>query len=88
MKLGGNPENLREQDDKAVTASIEAWQDSARKRSADVAVVIVDLKRQGAKSLRQIAAGLNEREVRTARGSKWTAIAVSRALSLAARVAA
>lgn len=53
-------------------------------RAADVAPIIEEIRATGAASLRQIAAGLNERGIPTARGGTWTAVQVSRILSRAA----
>src|SRR4051794_41927493 len=48
--------------------------------AANVLPVIDDIRRQGAGSLREIAAQLTARGVRTARGGAWTATAVSNLL--------
>lgn len=45
----------------------------AQARAADVAPIVADIKGSGAVSLRQIAAGLNERGIPTARGGEWSA---------------
>jgi hypothetical protein len=42
--------------------------------------MIAELQAAGATSLRSIAAGLNERGIPTARGSKWSAVQVMRVL--------
>jgi DNA invertase Pin-like site-specific DNA recombinase len=50
----------------------------AQARVIDVAPIIADLKTEGAVSLRQIAAGLNERGIPAARGGEWSAVQVQR----------
>jgi DNA invertase Pin-like site-specific DNA recombinase len=53
----------------------------AGKRASDLMPVIDAIKGEGATSLRQIAAGLNERKIPTARGGEWSAVQVQRLLS-------
>ena len=48
--------------------------------AATVAPVIAEARAAGAKSLRQIAAGLNARGIATARGGKWEAVRVANIL--------
>jgi DNA invertase Pin-like site-specific DNA recombinase len=62
-------------------ASADAIAKRADARSSDLAPTIAELKVAGATSLRDIAAGLNERGIPTARGGQWTAVQVSRVLS-------
>jgi DNA invertase Pin-like site-specific DNA recombinase len=50
-------------------------------RASDVQPIIEDIQGGGAKSLREIAAALNERGIPTARGGQWTAVQVQRVLS-------
>jgi Recombinase len=45
--------------------------------------MIGDLKAKGAASLHQIASGLNERRIKTARGRTWSAVQVQRVLKVA-----
>jgi len=52
----------------------------AAKRAADLLPVIRSIQDAGAVSLRQIAAGLNERNITTPRGEEWSAVQVQRAL--------
>jgi hypothetical protein len=52
----------------------------ARERAADLRPIILDLQASGASSLRQIAAGLNQRAIPTARGRTWSAVQVKRVL--------
>ena len=52
----------------------------ASKRIADLKPIIADVQASGAHSLRQIAAGLNQRGIPTARGGAWSAVQVKRVL--------
>jgi DNA invertase Pin-like site-specific DNA recombinase len=79
-KLGGNRGNLSGSGTKGHTASLATRQAKARSRASDLAPVIEELKASGAVSLRQIAAGLNARGIRTARGSEWSAMQVQRVI--------
>jgi hypothetical protein len=47
---------------------------------ADLAPILVEIQAEGRSSLRQIAAGLNARNIRTARGGQWSAVQVKRVL--------
>lgn len=70
---------------KAREAGSEAVAQAARARAADIAPVIAELQAGGAESLRAIAAGLNARNIPTARGQgEWTAVQVRRVLDRAA----
>ena len=53
-------------------------------RAADLLHTNADIRASGASSLREIAAGLNERDIRAARGGKWTAAQVQRILARSA----
>jgi DNA invertase Pin-like site-specific DNA recombinase len=64
-------------------ASADAIAKRADARAADLGPTVAELQAAGAKSLRDIAAGLNERGIPTARGGQWTAVQVSRVLSRA-----
>jgi hypothetical protein len=55
----------------------------ADKRAADLLPVIQSIQAAGAQSLRQIAAGLNERNITTPRRGEWSAVQVQRALRAA-----
>lgn len=55
-------------------------QQGAAKRRDDLMPVITALRAKGANSLREIALGLNEAELTTTRGGKWTATQVQRVL--------
>jgi hypothetical protein len=63
--------------------SIRVRADKASKRATDLLPVIADLKANGATSLHQIASGLNERGIRTARGGEWSAVQIQRLLMIA-----
>jgi DNA invertase Pin-like site-specific DNA recombinase len=54
---------------------------AAAKRREDLIPVIEDVRSNGAGSLRSIAAALNARGIRTARGLEWTATQVSRVVA-------
>jgi hypothetical protein len=61
--------------------SAAARQQRASVRAADIAPPIAELQADGATSLRQIAAGLNAKDIPTARGEgAWTAPQVKRVL--------
>jgi hypothetical protein len=55
--------------------------ENADKRAADLLPVIRELQTAGATSLRQIAAGLNERNISTPRGGEFSAVQVQRVLT-------
>ncbi len=79
-KLGGNRGNLSGGGTKGHVASLATRQAKARSRASDLAPVIEELKASGAVSLRQIAAGLNAKGIRTARGGEWSAMQVQRVM--------
>jgi DNA invertase Pin-like site-specific DNA recombinase len=57
--------------------------EKAEKWAGDLLPAIRSIQAEGAVSLRQIAAGLNERNITTPRGGEWSAIQVQRALTAA-----
>jgi DNA invertase Pin-like site-specific DNA recombinase len=63
---------------KGTRASVTVRQQAADKRRDDLLPVIADFRAKGAKSLRSIAARLNEAGLTAARGGPWTAVQVSR----------
>src|SRR3954452_2523541 len=65
----GNPKNL----DAAGEAGRASLMQHADQYAANILPIIDEMKRQGARSLREIAAQLTARGVRTARGGAWTA---------------
>ncbi len=77
-KLGGDRGNLPAVADKGRAISLAKRLDKARRRAADLAPIIAELQASGATSYRQIAAGLNARGIRTARGGAWSAVQVKR----------
>ena len=79
-KLGGRPENLSRQDVGSKLGN-QTKAMKARARADDLMPIIVDLRAAGATSLRDIAAGLNDRGIPTARGGEWSAVQVSRVLA-------
>jgi len=75
----GNPGNLsNRQLGSKRGAEVKAAKASAR--AADLAPILAELRTAGAVSLRQLAAGLNERGIPTARGGEWSAVQVQRVL--------
>ncbi|MGA8911079.1 MAG: recombinase family protein [Acidobacteriaceae bacterium] len=64
-------------------ASVHARSEQSSKRASDVMPIIEALRAEGSTSLRQIAVGLNERGIPTARGGPWSAVQVSRILNAA-----
>jgi DNA invertase Pin-like site-specific DNA recombinase len=78
-KLGGDRGVVPSRKTRAL--AVEALQVRAASRAADIAPIIKDLQAAGAESLRDIADGLNEAGIPTARGSgKWSAVQVQRVL--------
>jgi DNA invertase Pin-like site-specific DNA recombinase len=84
VKLGGDRGNFasiaaqgRAKGRQVVTANAQA-------RSADLIEIVRDVQAGGAVSLRDIAAGLNERGIPTPRGGVWSAVQVKRVLERAA----
>src|SRR4051794_25347113 len=75
VKLG-NRTNLREAGQRGAAATRE----KAEQHAGNVLPIIQEVRRAGAASLREIAAALTARGVRTPRGGGWTATAVQRAL--------
>ena len=78
VKLGGDRGNLPAVGDKGRAVSIAVRQREATQRASELAPIIAELRTQGATSLRQIAEGLNERGIPTARGGRWSAVQVQR----------
>lgn len=79
----GRPGNLRNQvvgQERARARRTEM----AAERATDLLPIITDIQAAGAATLREIAAGLNERGIPTARGKSWSAVQVSRVLKRAA----
>jgi DNA invertase Pin-like site-specific DNA recombinase len=79
-KLGGNQGNLPVIGDKGRAISLAARQAKARSRAADLVPIIEELRAAGVVSLQQIAAALNARGIRAARGGAWSREQVRRVL--------
>ncbi|WP_082508051.1 recombinase-like helix-turn-helix domain-containing protein [Methylobacterium sp. Leaf113] len=54
---------------------------NANARAADLVPIIAEVRNAGAVSLREIAAGLNNRGIHTARGKPWSAVQIQRVLA-------
>jgi DNA invertase Pin-like site-specific DNA recombinase len=78
VRLGGDRGNLPVVGDKGRAISAAERHRKAEQRTKDLAPTIAELRAQGATSLRQIAEGLNERGITTARGGRWSAVQVQR----------
>ncbi len=77
MKLGG-PKLA-----KARKAALETIGAAADGHAANVLPIIGEIKRAGARTLREIAEALNAQGVQTARGGQWYATTVSNVLARA-----
>jgi len=75
----GNPINLLEAGVKGAASTAEG----ARRFAENVAPIILQIRESGVVSLRGIAAALNARGVRTARGGRWAATQVGAVLARA-----
>jgi DNA invertase Pin-like site-specific DNA recombinase len=69
---------------KHVKAAVAARQEKARARALDLAPTIEELRAAGRESLRELAAGLDERGIPAAKGGRWSANQVARMLEAAA----
>lgn len=70
----GNPAHLDNRARrKGTRASAEVRTAQAIQEARDRAPIVAELREQGARSLRELAAGLNARGVPTSRGKEWTA---------------
>ena len=83
VKLGGD-HGIKRFAAKGGKASAHVRAEMARNRAADVLPVVSAIQSQGAKSLRAIAAELNQRQIPTVRGGEWSAVQVQRVLQQAA----
>ncbi len=63
-------------------AGVETRRARAAQRAADLAPSIAELRARGARTLRGLATGLNDRGVPAARGGQWSAAQVQRVLRL------
>jgi len=71
VQLGGDRGNLPAVARKGAKASVAVRQQRAIDRARDLGDVIEELRGEGRTSLRQIADGLNEREITAPRGGIW-----------------
>ena len=81
--LGGDRGNAAQIARKGNRASAKVRTEAAQSRAADLLPVVETIKAEGAQSLRQIAAGLNQRGILTARGGEWSAAQVLRVMDRA-----
>jgi DNA invertase Pin-like site-specific DNA recombinase len=80
-KLGGNRENLtRSAIKRGAKTSAARRKAKAAARAGDVMNKIDGLRREGASSLREIAAALNAKEIAAPRGGAWSATQVMRVI--------
>jgi DNA invertase Pin-like site-specific DNA recombinase len=79
-RLGGDRGNLPAVAKEGARASVAARIMKADNLASDLAPIIAELKADGAVSLRQIAAGLNAKGIRTARGDAWSPVQVQRVI--------
>lgn len=80
--LGGLKWDITKVADKGRETAIKVRKQSAARYQADVFPIIAAIKADGATSLRQIAAVLNERKIPTSRGTgEWSAVQVMRILN-------
>lgn len=82
VKLGNYASNILEIQPKGSRAGNAANAAKARRRAADLAPIIDELRAGGASSLAALAAGLNERGITTTRGNAWSPVQVSRVIQI------
>jgi DNA invertase Pin-like site-specific DNA recombinase len=82
-QLGGNRGKVHLVARRGALASAVIRSTKSKRRAADIGPIVADIQANGATSLRQIAAALNERHIRTAQGKEWSATQVMRVLSQA-----
>ena len=87
-QLGGDRGNLPRVAKAGARASVVARQATAAARARDLADKIGELQRGGKATLREIAEGLNAREITAPRGGEWQAGQVARVLQLIGAAAA
>jgi DNA invertase Pin-like site-specific DNA recombinase len=86
VSLGGRRMSREHWDEHAAKGRAEGRLERSRaasKWAADVMPVIESLREEGAFTLREIAAGLNERGIEARRGGKWNSVQVMRVLKTA-----
>ena len=79
-RLGGDRGNLPAVARNGARASVGARIEKADNRASALVPIIEGLKAAGAVSLRQIAAGLNAKGIKTGRGGEWSAMQVQRVM--------
>lgn len=82
VQIGGYADNCADIARKGSKASAKVRSAASVQRARDLAPVIAELRESGASSFAQIAAGLNERGIPTARGSEWSPAQVYRVMAL------
>ena len=80
VKLGGNRGNLPAVGEKGRAISAGVRREKVKRRAQDLVPILADIRASGATSLREIAAALNARNIRTARGAQWSSVQVMRVL--------
>jgi DNA invertase Pin-like site-specific DNA recombinase len=80
VSLGGNRGNIAGEAAKGAKASAVKRRAQAANRASDLIPVIRSAQANGASSLRQIAAILNTRGIKTVRGGEWSAVQVRRVM--------
>jgi DNA invertase Pin-like site-specific DNA recombinase len=80
VQIGGYADNCASIARKGNRASAKVRSEAAQQRASDLQPVIAELRSAGAVSLAQVAAGLNERGIPTARGGQWSAVQVMRVM--------
>ncbi len=80
VKLGGNRGNLPVVGEKGRAISAGVRREKVKRRAQDLVPILADIRASGATSLRGIAAALNARNIRTARGAQWSSVQVMRVL--------
>ncbi len=83
VQIGGYADNCPQIARKGNRASAVVRSEAAQRRASDLLPVIESIRAEGAQSLRQIADGLNQRGITTARGAQWSPTAVLRVMDYA-----
>lgn len=78
--LGGDRGNILQIQRKGSRVGNTIRSEAAQRRATDLLPVIESIRAEGARTLRQIAAGLNQRGILTAQGSEWGATQVMRVI--------
>jgi Recombinase len=83
MSRGGRRVSAERWSEIGLAARVARSADADKRAATLVVPVIHELQAAGATSLREIASGLNERNITTPRGGEWSAVQVQRALRAA-----